>query len=186
MLLDKMLQKPDISRGFAKENRDKVAEFWRQLTLSLNSVGTPVKSEFEWKKVWTDQKRYVRKKASQDKMYERGTGGGPNKTQKFSSAEEAIFQLLGMKESVDGIESSQCYGLPSKRVKVNSDAEVLSEIIVQCEEAPGCSTDFPTSIQDSEPPVPQCQSECSPKDSSKQGVLQSSQNTNSTIKSKKN
>lgn len=118
-------------------------------------------------------------------MYERGTGGGPNKTQKLSGAEEAIFQLLGMKESVEGIESTQCYGLPSKRVKVNSDVEILSEIVVQCEEAPGCSTDFLTSIQDSEPPVPQCQSECSPKGSSKQPVPQSSQNTNSAIKLKK-
>lgn len=51
MLLDKMLQKPDIARGFVKENRDQVAEFWKQLTVSLNSVGPPVKSEYEWKKV---------------------------------------------------------------------------------------------------------------------------------------
>ncbi|XP_054726399.1 uncharacterized protein LOC129236187 [Anastrepha obliqua] len=165
-----MLQNPDIARGFVKENRQKVAEFWKQLTLALNSVGPPVKTEFEWKKVWTDQKRYVRKKASHNKMHERGTGGEPNRTQTSSSTEEAIYKLLDIKESVDGIETSQCYGLSAKKARVNPNTDDLSEIVVLDEEDPG------SSARVSEPPVPQHESEYSPK---------SSKQPNSATKSKK-
>lgn len=51
MLLSKMQENPEIAKGFTKANREKVAEFWKRLTLELNSAGPPVKSEFEWKKV---------------------------------------------------------------------------------------------------------------------------------------
>ncbi|XP_055908515.1 uncharacterized protein LOC129943237 [Eupeodes corollae] len=111
MLLSKMQENPEIAKGFTKANREKVAEFCKRLALELNSAGPPVKSEFEWKKVWTDQKRYVRKKASANKVLQKGTGGGPNKTQKFSPSEEAIFQLVGMKEAVEGVGSSLSFGL---------------------------------------------------------------------------
>ncbi|XP_053967885.1 uncharacterized protein LOC128869369 [Anastrepha ludens] len=90
-------------------------------------------------------------------MHERGTGGGPNGTQTFSSAEEAIYQLLDIKESVDGIETSQCYGLPAKKARVNPNTEDLSEIVVLDEEVPGSSAWV------FEPP--QHQSEYSPKSS---------------------
>ncbi|XP_055921430.1 uncharacterized protein LOC129952692 isoform X2 [Eupeodes corollae] len=91
MLLSKMQENPETAKGFTKANREKVAQFWKRLILELNSAGPPVKSEFEWKK------------ASANKVHQKGTGGGPNKTQKFSPSEEAIFQLVGMKEAVEGV-----------------------------------------------------------------------------------
>lgn len=61
--------------------------------------------------VWADQKKYVRHKAAQNLKYSRGTGGGPNMEQKFSANEEAIYNLIGMKESVEGVANT--FGLGS-------------------------------------------------------------------------
>ncbi|XP_017469299.1 PREDICTED: uncharacterized protein LOC108361237 [Rhagoletis zephyria] len=99
-----MEENHDLARGFVREIRENLAEFRKQLTLELNSAGPPA---------WNDQKRYVRKKASQNKAMERGTGRGPNRTQKFSPSEETIYELVGMKEAVEGVGTSQAFGLPT-------------------------------------------------------------------------
>lgn len=73
------------------------------------------------------------KKAALNKMYEKGTGGGPNRTQKFSPTEEAIFQLIGINEAVEGVGSSQSFGLPSpekKRREENTISEISVDEIV--------------------------------------------------------
>ncbi|XP_067635439.1 uncharacterized protein [Eurosta solidaginis] len=172
MLLEKMMQNPEITRGFSKENREKVLDFWKQLSLCLNSLGPPIKSEAEWKKVWNDQKRYVRKKASKNAIYARGTGGGPKKTQKLSTAEEAIYQLLDLKDSVEGIQDSHSYGVPSKKAKISSPITIVSNIVLcdgpgcSSDDVPGYSTDLPTSMADSEPvDLVAAERECPPSDS---------------------
>ncbi|XP_067628812.1 uncharacterized protein [Eurosta solidaginis] len=179
MLLKKMMQNPEIARGFSKENRGKDVDFWKQLSLCLNSLSPPIKSETEWKKVWNDQKRYVRKKASKNAIYARGTGGGPNKTQKLSTAEEAIYQLLDLKDSVEGIQDSHSYGVPSKKAKISSPIEIVSNIVLcdgpgcSSDDVPGCSTDLPISMADSEPvDLVADERECPPSDSNTQPVLQ--------------
>ncbi|XP_055910557.1 uncharacterized protein LOC129944924 [Eupeodes corollae] len=103
-----MQENSEIAKGSTKSNREKVTEFWNRLTLELNSAGPPVKSEFEWNK------------ASANKMHQKGTGGGPNKTQKFSPSEEDIFQLVGMKEAVEGVGSSLSFGLARPQNDIQS------------------------------------------------------------------
>lgn len=66
--------------------------------------------------VWCDQKKYVRHKAAQNLKLSRGTGGGPNMEQKFSTMEEAIYALIGMKESVEGVANT--FGLGSSSTTI--------------------------------------------------------------------
>ncbi|XP_055920026.1 uncharacterized protein LOC129951743 [Eupeodes corollae] len=176
MLLNKMQENPEIARGFVKESKDKINAFWKRITLELNSAGPPIKTEFEWKKVWNDQKRYVRKKAATNKMYERGTGGGPNRTQKFSPGEEAIFQLVGMKEAVEGVGTSQSFGLklPQKRKQGDeenqSPIQDLFETIVGYEDQnqQGCEA----------PPLPLSDTQIAPENSSDEATTTASTSRN--------
>ncbi|XP_055914483.1 uncharacterized protein LOC129947807 [Eupeodes corollae] len=119
LLLNKMQLHPDIARGYSKENKDKISEFWTTTANDLNSAGPPIKSKTEWKKVWNDQKRYVRKKATENKANQRATGGGPNKTVKYTDVEEAILQLIGVNEAVEGFGSP--FGLPPPEKKRKTD-----------------------------------------------------------------
>ncbi|XP_036340838.1 uncharacterized protein LOC118750220, partial [Rhagoletis pomonella] len=91
LLLSRMQAHPDIARGFFKGQKDDVNKFWRQVEEDLNSAGPPMKNVCEWKKVWADQKKYVRRKAAQNLKASKGTGGGPNMEQKLSPTEEAIY-----------------------------------------------------------------------------------------------
>lgn len=62
--------------------------------------------------VWTDQKKYVRQKAAQNLQYKKGTGGGPNREHSFSATEQSIYDLIGMKTSVEGV-AAKSFGLES-------------------------------------------------------------------------
>ncbi|XP_036317354.1 uncharacterized protein LOC118732332 [Rhagoletis pomonella] len=118
---------PDIARGFHRGNKEEVARFWRNAEMELNSVGPPMKNITEWKKVWTDVKKYVRHKAAENLKHSRGTGGCPNVQKPFSPIEEAIYNLIGMKESVEGV-PAKTLGLPSSDVvQVNEVPEVPTE-----------------------------------------------------------
>lgn len=48
-------------------------------------------------------KKYARQKAAQKLKASTGTGRGPNLEQTFSDNEEAIYNLIGMKVSVEGM-----------------------------------------------------------------------------------
>ncbi|XP_065370347.1 uncharacterized protein LOC135962375 [Calliphora vicina] len=133
MLLDAMQTHPGIACGMYKGSKEELNRFWRNLEAELNSAGPPQKSVSEWKKVWCDQKKYVRQKAGQNLKSSKGTGGGPNMEQKFSGIEEAIYNLVGMKESVEGVADK--FGLGGYYKNTNKQTEtnienILEEILV--------------------------------------------------------
>ncbi|XP_036342309.1 uncharacterized protein LOC118751598 [Rhagoletis pomonella] len=112
-----MAENPDIGKGFQKENKEKVLAFWKKLHDSLNSMGPPSKSISDWKKVWIDQKRYVRKKAVQNAQNRKKTGGGPCKEHVFSVLEQSILDLTATIESEEGLEGGKTFGLqPTKSI----------------------------------------------------------------------
>lgn len=85
--------------------------------------------------VWSDQKKYVRQKAAQNLKLSKGTGGGPNMEQKFSGIEEAIYNLIGMKESVEGVANTFGLGCSSSaRKKTEENVEVLLAEILEADD----------------------------------------------------
>lgn len=82
--------------------------------------------------VWVDQKRHIRKKAAENYRYREGTGGGPPKKSRLSSTEEAIYEIVKMKQSVEGVEGSNTFGAPLSSSEngnetvniVNNDIEI--------------------------------------------------------------
>lgn len=47
--------------------------------------------------------KYIRQNAAQNLNNKKSTGGGPNKEQTFTATDEAIYQLTGMKSSVEDV-----------------------------------------------------------------------------------
>ncbi|XP_036330675.1 uncharacterized protein LOC118742590 [Rhagoletis pomonella] len=90
-LVNAMVENADIGRSFQKKNKEKTQQFWKDLNNYLNSLGPPIKSIFEWKKVWIDQKRYVRKKAILNAQNRKNNDGG--KIYIFSALEQSILNL---------------------------------------------------------------------------------------------
>ncbi|XP_017473418.1 PREDICTED: uncharacterized protein LOC108364305 [Rhagoletis zephyria] len=109
ILINLMQGNPGIARGFYTGSKDDLNRFWRKAEAELNSAGPPSKNVAEWKKVWADQKKYVRQNAANNNRQRKGTGGGPNIGYKFSATESAIFELIGMKESLIGV--AKLFGL---------------------------------------------------------------------------
>lgn len=141
-----MDSQPGIARGFFKGGKEELAKFWRSAEIQLNSAGPPMKTVAEWKKVhkcismnyrflmhilikfllqvWVDQKKYVRHKAAQNVRARTGTGGGPNTEKKFTATEEAIYKLISMKESVEGIVVPK-FGLQAEQAELTIDADEM-------------------------------------------------------------
>ncbi|XP_053968974.1 uncharacterized protein LOC128870385 [Anastrepha ludens] len=94
---------PAIARGFFKGSKEEAARFWEKVNVQLNAAGPPIKTIVEWKKVWADQKKYVRQKVANNIKIQKGTGGGPNMEKVLSPLEEASFKLIGIKQSVKGL-----------------------------------------------------------------------------------
>ncbi|KNC23600.1 hypothetical protein FF38_02222 [Lucilia cuprina] len=121
MLLDAMQTHQGIACGMYKGSKEDLNRFWRNLEAELNSAGPPEKSVSKWKK------------AAQNLKSSNGTGGGPNMEQKFSGIEEAIYNLIGMKESVEGVANK--FGLGGSYKNTNKQTEanienILEEILV--------------------------------------------------------
>ena len=53
---------------------------------------------------------------------QRSPRGGPNQTKPFTAAESSIYDLIGMKESEEGLESCKTFGV--------SDSALGSQIII--------------------------------------------------------
>ena len=99
----------------------------------------------------------MRLKAANNLKNQRSTGGGPNQTKSFTPIESAIYDLIGMKESVEGLESCKTFGAPdyvlgtqiiideneSERHEGCQDQESPEHIINT--ELPICSTKKPNS-----------------------------------------
>lgn len=47
-----MEKNSDIANGFTKRSKEDVMKFWKNLEKEINSFGPPIKSVFEWKKVF--------------------------------------------------------------------------------------------------------------------------------------
>ncbi|TMW50568.1 hypothetical protein DOY81_004354, partial [Sarcophaga bullata] len=104
IMLNKMQKNKTIARGFVKIPREVLSEFWNALTEELNSAGPPNKNVSEWKKVWIDQKRYIRSKAVANIRNRRQSKG-------LTENEQRILELVGIKESVEGLENTFKLGL---------------------------------------------------------------------------
>ncbi|XP_067615184.1 uncharacterized protein [Eurosta solidaginis] len=106
-----MAENPEIGKGFQKKSKDKVLAFWKKLNNSLNSMGPLSKSISEWKKVWIDQKRYVRNKAVENTKNRKKTGGGPCKQHVFSVLEQSILDITASVAAAEGVEDDKPFGL---------------------------------------------------------------------------
>ncbi|XP_055914423.1 uncharacterized protein LOC129947766 [Eupeodes corollae] len=109
----------DIACGFQKGSKEEVLLFWHAAENALNASGPPSKNISEWKKVWCDQKKYVRAKAATNLKARNGTGGGPNKEQKLSDYEQAVYDLIGMKESIEGVTAKTRFDTLPQQKNVN-------------------------------------------------------------------
>lgn len=71
---------------------------------------------------------------------QRETGGGPNQTKCLSANEQCIYDLVGMKESVEGLENSSTFGLPEdfneQFNKAQTPPAYHSEAVKVCIETP--------------------------------------------------
>ncbi|XP_053967597.1 uncharacterized protein LOC128869133 [Anastrepha ludens] len=91
-------------------------------------MGPPSKSISEWKKVWIDQKRYVRNKPVENNKNRKKTGGGPCKQHVFSVLEQSILDITASVAAAEGVEDGKPFGLnatksPGKRRENNSRDE---------------------------------------------------------------
>ena len=69
-------------------------------------------------------KKIYKKKAAEHHQQCAGTGGGPPKRSRLSSTEEAIYELVKMKESVEGVSGSMAFG---KRLLKEDKENVMPE-----------------------------------------------------------
>ncbi|XP_055903731.1 uncharacterized protein LOC129939653 [Eupeodes corollae] len=130
ILLSLMEAQRDIACGFQKGSKEEVLLFWHAAENALNASGPPSKNISEWKKVWCDQKKYVRAKAATNLKARNGTGGGPNKEQKLSDYEQAVYDLIGMKESIEGV-TAKTFGLETKKVNKENVQPPENEPVVE-------------------------------------------------------
>ncbi|XP_018796527.1 PREDICTED: uncharacterized protein LOC108973608, partial [Bactrocera latifrons] len=50
-LVNSISENPNIGKRFQKENKERVNTYWKKLHESLNSMGPPLKSIAEWKRI---------------------------------------------------------------------------------------------------------------------------------------
>ncbi|XP_073812091.1 uncharacterized protein [Musca autumnalis] len=96
ILLSSMQARPDIATRMNEVNKEELKVFWCNLEKELNSAGPPSKSIAEWKKVWTDQRRYIRQKVAQKRP--------------LTATEEKIHALSYMKEPVESVTNKNDLG----------------------------------------------------------------------------
>ncbi|KAG5862476.1 hypothetical protein JTB14_002355 [Gonioctena quinquepunctata] len=68
------MQKGKFSNDFTFENAHGM---WMEVSNTLNSLPVAHKDWRQWRKAWQDMKVAAKKKNSQIKNFQRGTGGGP-------------------------------------------------------------------------------------------------------------
>ncbi|XP_036341051.1 uncharacterized protein LOC118750438 [Rhagoletis pomonella] len=129
LLVQLMDSQPGIARGFFKGGKEELAKFWRSAEIKLNSAGPPMKTVAEWKKVHkgTDLLHISIKfllQVAQNVRARTGTGGGPNTEKTFTATEEAIYKLISMKESVEGIVVPK-FGLQAEQAELTIDSDEM-------------------------------------------------------------
>lgn len=82
----------------------------------------------------------MRTKAAANLKNQRQTGGGPNQTKLLSAAEQSIYELVGMKESVEGLENTLTFGMPVLVEEKDQPTELKTSFHGEAEnETPSCS-----------------------------------------------
>ncbi|KNC22204.1 hypothetical protein FF38_01882 [Lucilia cuprina] len=112
---------PDIACGFHKGSKVVLARFWRNDENELNSMGPPTKCVAE------------SKMAAQNLKYKKGTGGGPNKEQSFSPTEEAIYNLISMKSSVECVPMKPIGLTDAPLIEKDESLDIQQENVVTIE-----------------------------------------------------
>ncbi|CAH1101479.1 unnamed protein product [Psylliodes chrysocephalus] len=97
VLIDFMETHNDFATGRLSTNnaKEKYKLLWTELTIRLNSLGLGERTKEKWQKTWTDYKCNLKKKASEIKNAQEGTGGGPELKKQLSNMEMRVLSLLG-------------------------------------------------------------------------------------------
>ncbi|XP_067637202.1 uncharacterized protein [Eurosta solidaginis] len=98
-LISLIEENPVIAKGICTKVQS--TKRWEEITAELNCLGPPVRETKKWMKVWADMKSKTKKKMSESMVEYRATGGGPNRLNAYTHAEEAIMGLLQLHTSVD-------------------------------------------------------------------------------------
>ncbi|CAG9786538.1 unnamed protein product [Diatraea saccharalis] len=78
------------------QGRMKAIKEWENLTNFLNSDATgETKTTEKWKKVWSDLKNNIKKKAAKIHKAAYGTGGGPALQIRLTELEERVLNIIG-------------------------------------------------------------------------------------------
>ncbi|CAG9762659.1 unnamed protein product [Ceutorhynchus assimilis] len=97
ILVEFMQQHEDLqSAKFTKEFTFKKAQhLWNEIALKLNAVPGGAHKEWKmWRKTWQDLKKNVKLKATKDKLYLHGTGGGPENVTILDNTENTILEMI--------------------------------------------------------------------------------------------
>ncbi|XP_062534185.1 uncharacterized protein LOC134203323, partial [Armigeres subalbatus] len=117
LLVTQMEAQPAVARGLkfceaSGINRNSYDDMWRDLTVRLNSLGPPTRTEKDRQKVWTDYKNSIKNKLAHNKREANATGGGPNAMKILSPMEEVVVKLLSLDKMINHAGTS--YGLPRR------------------------------------------------------------------------
>ncbi|XP_062713120.1 uncharacterized protein LOC134290104, partial [Aedes albopictus] len=123
-LVEELEEQPDIAKGFARFD---TGPFWENLSKELNSLGPPIKTSGEWKKVWADWKSNLKRKLANNRKEQQATGGGPCKIIELSALEERVVDLAGLVAAVDGVDESISFGAPLEPDE-NMDPEAEDQV----------------------------------------------------------
>ncbi|KAG5876356.1 hypothetical protein JTB14_009041 [Gonioctena quinquepunctata] len=96
-LLEFLERNPALQKGkFSNDFTFKKAQgMWMEVSNTLNSLPGAHKDWRQWRKAWQDMKVAAKRKNSQIKNFQRGTGGGPPILPPLNENEEAIVQMIG-------------------------------------------------------------------------------------------
>ncbi|CAK1592776.1 unnamed protein product [Parnassius mnemosyne] len=98
LMVTYMEQHGDLSK-LSNNARGRMASIknWEVLGQFLNSDGSgDTKSTEKWKKVWSDYKNNIKKKAARLHKAASGTGGGPATHGKLTDLEQRVLNLIGV------------------------------------------------------------------------------------------
>ncbi|XP_041968788.1 uncharacterized protein LOC121725755 isoform X1 [Aricia agestis] len=97
LMVEYMEKNGDLSKpSEGPQGRVINAQKWNELTDLLNADATgDTKTAEKWRKVWSDYKNNIKRKASRIHRSALTTGGGPARKLKLSEIEERVLRVLG-------------------------------------------------------------------------------------------
>ncbi|KAG5870319.1 hypothetical protein JTB14_038402 [Gonioctena quinquepunctata] len=116
---------PFRTNKFSPRDENILRDSWEQLTKSLNSSGGPQRSTNAWKRIFSDWKSAVRKRARAIKVGEKKTGGGPPE-KPLNDLEQKLIDLSGV-VVIDGFAGVPELGLLMNVSPVNTTLEASND-----------------------------------------------------------